>query len=236
MLLFTLITFPSCHRTPLNTASRHVLDADEGNTWILPKSSRPEHYRVHLDVRDIDSGSLEYSGEITIDIAVHDRTDHIVLHSKNHHIDEITAVSLETSTQIEIADWQQVDEFETLVVYFTSVLEADTRLALGIKYLGELTTSAGVGFYRTTFKTTDGETKFIGGTQFRSTGARLAFPCYDGEVDCENLSVKFVGGHPVLLQNLNIGPFLSSRLPTTLQSSFTQTQSQRQRKSKNHST
>jgi aminopeptidase N len=159
-----------------------TVDAGEGAVWILPKSSKPESYRVHLDVRNIHTGVLGYSGEATVNLVILQQTNLVVLHSKDQTIAEITAVNLDGGAAITVVDREPNAEYETIVVYFGSQLEIGTRVALTVKYETNLVTSRVIGFYQTSYEV-DGVTRYVGATQFEETGARYAFPCYDGELE-----------------------------------------------------
>jgi hypothetical protein len=153
---------------------------DDGSVWRLPMTSKPTHYRVHLDVRNIHTGALAYTGEATINIEILEKTDHVVFHSKNQVINEITAVNLASNANVPIAKHRLTPSYETILIYFTNELTAGTKIAITLKYSTNLVTSA-TGFYRTSY-TMSGTTRYVGATQFESTGARYAFPCYDGEM------------------------------------------------------
>ncbi|KAG5680753.1 hypothetical protein PVAND_010240 [Polypedilum vanderplanki] len=151
--------------------------SDEGSIWRLPYTSKPEYYRVHLDVRNIHTGALGYSGEATINIAILEKTNYVVFHSKNQVITELSARNLATNNEIVISKFRLTPAYDTILIYFANELAAGTKIAVTLKYSTNLVTSA-TGFYRTSY-VMDGTTRYVGATQFESTGARYAFPCYD---------------------------------------------------------
>ncbi|TMW48648.1 hypothetical protein DOY81_006278 [Sarcophaga bullata] len=72
------------------------------------------------------------------------------------------------------------DEREFLTLTRTSGVpfEVNSQWKLTIKYSGELRKDNG-GFYMSTYKDTEGKAHYLATTQFESTDARHAFPCYD---------------------------------------------------------
>jgi len=151
--------------------------SDEGQVWRIPKTSKPTYYRVHLDVRNIHTGDRAYSGEATIHINILEKTDRILFHSKNQVFSEISALNLETNSEIVISSYRLTPAYETIIVYFANELPAGSKISVNLKYSANLVTIV-TGFYQTSYNMY-GRTRYIGATQFEETGARYAFPCYD---------------------------------------------------------
>jgi aminopeptidase N len=147
------------------------------NQLRLPKSSVPERYRIHLDATFIHMGSRGFTGEVEIDVKVTEKTDHIMFHSKTQAIMELKVMNKGDKSEITILDYHQYAPADTLTIYFMDDLEAGTEIIVEIVYWTQMPTT-GTGFYQTSY-VIDGETRYLGATQFESTGARLAFPCYD---------------------------------------------------------
>ena len=72
-------------------------------------------------------------------------------------------------------------KLERLTVTFPKdvvTLKVGEKYKLGFRFEGELDTSM-MGYYRSAYETADGKQAYYGLTQFESTAARRAFPCWD---------------------------------------------------------
>ncbi|CAG9805230.1 unnamed protein product [Chironomus riparius] len=170
-----------------NTASIYIYNVlksidDFENMLRLPKIARPEHYSIYLDVSNIDTGALPYTAEVKIDVQIEERIDRIILHSKDHKIDEITVTNKISMQTIQMLDFHQNHDVDTLAIYFVDFLEVDTSIEVNIKYSANLQTITD-GFYRDSYIEFDEnqspKTKYLATTQFQAVEARRAFPCFD---------------------------------------------------------
>ena len=156
---------------------------DFENVLRLPKIAVPEHYNIYLDVSNIDTGALPYTGEVKIDVRITAITDRILLHSKDHEIEEIKVIDQNSMQPVQILDFHQNHDVDTLAIYFVDFLPVDTIIEVSIKYSAELLTQID-GFYRDSYVEFDEnqspKTKYLATTQFQAVEARRAFPCFDG--------------------------------------------------------
>lgn len=137
----------------------------------LPNTVEPRHYDLRL-APDLDRATFD--GEQSVDITIHEPVDRITLH----------AVDLDVSAAWLERDGSRIDATVTLdPVTETAHLDLVSPAEAGewtfrSNFSGELNDKL-VGFYRSTFVDSDGETRTIACTQFESTHARRAFPCWD---------------------------------------------------------
>lgn len=150
------------------------------NQLRLPRTSQPENYRLHVYAEKIPTGSREFSGEVEIDVYVRDTTSYIIFHSKSQTIEDLKVFTRVGQVEITILDYHLYPDADTLTIYFMEDIEADSQLTVKIKYAGTLLTSAtGYGFYQTSY-VINGETRYLGATNFESSvSTRYAFPQYD---------------------------------------------------------
>ena len=149
------------------------------NQWRLPRTSIPQGYRIHIDARNIQTGDLNFSGEVDIYAIIMERTDKILFHSRAHEIKELKVLDRETFDEIEILDFNQYVPTDTLAIYFMENLPANKEILIQIKYSAKLYVNTGYGFHQT-FYEVDGKTKYLGATNFESSvSTRHAFPNYD---------------------------------------------------------
>ena len=145
----------------------------DANPYRLPRDVLPSRYDIVMEP-DIDEA--RFVGEVVISATVQAPVDGIMLN----------AADLDCS----VATLQQNGSAIAAEVTFDAETErmalrpADGRrlepgeLQISCSFAGELNDQLR-GFYRSTFVDEDGEVRTIATTQFESTNARRAFPCFD---------------------------------------------------------
>jgi hypothetical protein len=152
----------------------------DGNTWRLPRATVPEHYRVHFDVRNVQSGDRDYTGEVSIDILMLEYTNRIMFHSKNQVINELKVFERGTTKELQVSSYRLFPATDILLIILESPLGGGQKITVNIKYATSLLTTS-YGFYQTSYDMY-GKTRYVAATQFEPTRARYAFPCYDGKI------------------------------------------------------
>jgi len=137
----------------------------------LPTSVVPSHYELHL-VPDLDAAT--FSGTQAVTVEVHESVDELVLHALDLEIDRIW---LERDGQRIEAAATLSPETETVEIALAEAAGPGAWV-LHSEFRGELNDKL-VGFYRSTFVDHEGQTRVLACTQFESTHARRAFPCWD---------------------------------------------------------
>jgi len=145
----------------------------DANPYRLPRDVLPSRYDI---VMEPDLAEARFVGEVVISATVQAPVDSIMLN----------AADLDCS----VATLQQNGSAIAAEVTFDAETErmalrpADGRrlepgeLQISCSFAGELNDQLR-GFYRSTFVDEDGEVRTIATTQFESTNARRAFPCFD---------------------------------------------------------
>src|SRR5262245_38082123 len=141
-------------------------------SYRLPETVRPERYEIRLTP---DLKASTFAGEETIFVNVREPVTEIVLNAIELTILAVSIVSAEgkvlqgTSTLDEIS--------ERAILQFPQVLTPGPW-QLHLTFSGILNDKLH-GFYRSTYKDATGQDKMLASTQFESTDARRAFPCWD---------------------------------------------------------
>jgi len=140
------------------------------NKYRLPKTVIPNHYSITIKP-DLDNE--KFSGSETITLKVKEKVNSIKLNSIDLVIDraEIKDISLKSINISEDKD------HETVSVNFDEYLDPG-EYKLDLDFHGDLDNSLR-GFYLSRYKDDNGVDHKIGTTQFESTDARRAFPCFD---------------------------------------------------------
>ncbi len=138
---------------------------------LLPAHIAPIHYNIYLNP-DLDN--FVFEGEETIDIDVKKADDSIILHCAE--IEVLNAFAQVGKKQISAKRITYNKKSETVTIKLSQKLpKGKTKISL--TFTGILNDKMR-GFYRSRY-VHNGKTYHMGVTQFESTDARRAFPCFD---------------------------------------------------------
>lgn len=137
----------------------------------LPRHVLPRHYTLEL-VPDLADHT--FAGTVAIDLDVVEATDRIVLNAAELLIGEASIIVAGERSTIPVS----VDEAAERLVLTPANGLRPGRVRLEMAFTGELNDRLR-GFYRSTLVGADGTERTIATTQFQSTDARRAFPCFD---------------------------------------------------------
>lgn len=146
----------------------------------LPRDVKPVHYNIFC--HNIDYEKNLFDGTATIDFEVFSKTKSIILNQKFLSFNKVVLKSSKGEEEVEevIKD----DANETVEFKLSSEIDAALKsVQVVVDYSGIIRTDM-AGFYTSNYKNEKGETKYILTTQFESTDARSAFPCFD-EPNCK---------------------------------------------------
>ncbi|XP_064118220.1 aminopeptidase N-like isoform X2 [Macrobrachium nipponense] len=169
LVLLTLITA---------VANASVEEVDAKQIIILPKTLKPIHYNVWL--QPFINGNFSIEGKVAIDFEVLQPTYYVILHMTDIITKNESSRVLEKDSGHEVSIIQQ--RYEPLrnlyIATLQEQLEVGRLYTFSLKFVGTLGEQAR-GFYRSSYRKENGETSWVASTQFQSTDARRAFPCFD---------------------------------------------------------
>lgn len=142
----------------------------------IPRNVIPLNYNVHCF--NLDYESKRFDGRTTIDFKVLSKSNVITLNQK---LLSFKSVLLKKGdTEHEASEITKHDENETVEIKFDENIDpaSTSHVQLIVEYFGIIRTDM-AGLYISDYKNEQGEIKNILTTQFESTDARSAFPCYD---------------------------------------------------------
>jgi len=143
-----------------------------GGSYRLPHTAVPEHYRIHL-TPNLEQATFE--GDETVTLTLQEPSDVLLLNALDL---EIAHASVEFPNGTRISGDARLDvECEQLALRFPQEL-APGRYQLHLSFRGSLNDKL-AGFYRSTYTDAEGREHVLASTQFESTDARRAFPCWD---------------------------------------------------------
>ncbi|XP_037773484.1 aminopeptidase N-like [Penaeus monodon] len=146
----------------------------------LPPSLKPLRYLIRL--QPFVNGNFSIFGFMEVEMEVLETTSNITLHmldiiTKNDTVKVLASGGLE-QRQVEIKSQHYDPVRQFYVAQMEEKLMKGKRYTLQMEFLAYLNDQL-YGFYRSTYKDVDGNTKYLAVTQFQSTHARRAFPCFD---------------------------------------------------------
>lgn len=133
----------------------------------------PSHYRIKLEP---DLEKATFIGSVEIEVEVNNPTDTIQMNAADLAIQSARVVD-SVGSNTEVADIFLDAEMERLTLSFDSQISPGPHTIVA-EFTGVLNDQLH-GFYRSTFTDDDGVDHTIATTQFESTHARRAFPCFD---------------------------------------------------------
>ncbi|XP_074021932.1 endoplasmic reticulum aminopeptidase 1-like [Numenius arquata] len=151
----------------------------------LPKDVVPLHYRllIHPNLT-----TLTFAGTAAIEVKVARQTGAVVLHSKRLQIARATVEAGHGHPALE-ARVLEHEALEQVALLIPEPLRAGHSYTLHIQYMANLSQSF-QGFYKSTYRTREGELRVLAATQFEPTAARMAFPCFDEPAFKARFSIK----------------------------------------------
>ncbi len=139
--------------------------------YRLPHTVTPRHYALSLAP---DLVTNRFEGTVTIAITVHQPVSEIVLNAAEL---EIRSAVLHSARGEQAGTVTLDAELERATVALSNRLTPGDA-TLVVAFTGTIN-DALRGFYRSVFRDADGRERVIATTQFESTDARRAFPCWD---------------------------------------------------------
>jgi puromycin-sensitive aminopeptidase len=133
----------------------------------------PSHYRISLEP-NLDEAT--FSGSVEIEVEVGQATDNIQINSADLQITS-AAVFDAVGGKTEVTGVEHDEDMERATLSFDSELSSGPYTIVA-EFTGILNDQLH-GFYRSVFTDDDGVKHTIATTQFESTHARRAFPCFD---------------------------------------------------------
>ncbi|XP_062943095.1 endoplasmic reticulum aminopeptidase 1 isoform X2 [Cynocephalus volans] len=177
--LMTLLTMstPSWCQSSEATSPK----ASNGTPFPWNKMRLPEHViPVHYDLMiHANLTTLTFWGTTKVEITASQPTSTIILHS--HHLQISKAILRKGTGERPSEEPLRVLEYpphEQIALLAPEPLLVGIPYTVVIDYAGNLSENFH-GFYKSTYRTKEGEVRILASTQFEPTAARMAFPCFD---------------------------------------------------------
>ncbi|KAL7638670.1 UNVERIFIED_CONTAM: hypothetical protein RMT77_011242 [Armadillidium vulgare] len=147
----------------------------------LPRNVNPLHYLVQL--RPYINENFTFDGHVEMTFEVLEDTMNVTLHindivTKNETIKVMPENSQGDSGEVTIKSHQYDQDRQFYVAHLKEPLKRGQNYIISIDFVGFLNKDLD-GFYRSSYKDENGNTRWLAATQFQPTDARKAFPCMD---------------------------------------------------------
>lgn len=141
---------------------------------LLPTNARPISYDINL-VPDLKA--FTFDGQVVIDLDILEESDKLTFHTLELELFSTTFTSADGKDYECTKDNTSYDEESNQTCLSFAEKLPKGKGKLNIKFQGQLNDKM-AGFYRSKY-TVNGEDRWMATTQFESTDARRAFPCWD---------------------------------------------------------
>ncbi|KAB0392614.1 hypothetical protein E2I00_013469, partial [Balaenoptera physalus] len=187
LMLLTVATPSWCQRSETTSPKASNRAPFPWNKMRLPEHITPVHYDlvIHANLT-----TLTFGGTTEIEITANKPTSTIVLHS--HHLQISKAALRKGAGERQSEELLRVLEYppqEQIALLAPEPLVVGLPYTIVIDYAGNLSESFH-GFYKSTYRTKEGEVRILASTQFEPTAARMAFPCFDEPAFKASFSIK----------------------------------------------
>ncbi|XP_006081262.1 endoplasmic reticulum aminopeptidase 1 isoform X1 [Myotis lucifugus] len=188
LLILLVVPTPSCCQSSETAPPR----TSDGTPFPWNKMRLPEHIvPVHYDLLiHANLTTLTFEGTTAIDITASQPTSAIILH--NQHLQMLRATLKKGAGETQSEEPLRVLEYpprEQIALLAPTPLEVGLPYTVVLDYAGNLSESFR-GFYKSTYRTKEGEVRILASTQFEPTAARMAFPCFDEPAFKATFSIK----------------------------------------------
>lgn len=188
LLILLTVSTPSWGQSSETTSPK----ASDGtpfpwNKMRLPEHIIPGHYdlMIHANLT-----TLTFKGTTAIEITASQRTSAIILHSNHLQISKATlkkgAGERQSEEPLRVLEYPPHEQIALLA---PEPLVVGLPYTIVIEYAGNLSETFH-GFYKSTYRTKEGEVRILASTQFEPVAARMAFPCFDEPAFKASFSIK----------------------------------------------
>nr|CAD7396258.1 unnamed protein product [Timema cristinae] len=170
------------------TTGSTILTQMKQQIYRLPTTISPVNYVIRLTPH-LEEDRFNFDGEVTITINVAEYTNQIVLHASDMVVDTAATQVTHSDGTVQTISSHETNELrETYTITLVDSLVVGQQYNVYIKFLGNLRDDM-YGFYRSYYTVGGADSserlyglspvRWLASTQFESTYARRAFPCFD---------------------------------------------------------
>lgn len=152
----------------------------------LPSFAVPEHYDLKIVP---DMTTFSFTGSLNLTVRILSPTNILQLHMMSIKIDSAKVTLMDGAVLADL-NYTYNSKFNIATIEL-GVDVIPQVIVLSLEYTGEINDKMH-GFYRSSYKDEQNREKFLASTQFESTYARYAFPCFDEPIYKATFDVSLV--------------------------------------------
>nr|CAD7397313.1 unnamed protein product [Timema poppensis] len=126
----------------------------------------------------LDNDNFTFDGEVKIQVIVEVETNVITIHQNDTIIEETSVTDLSSGQIVPVTNETYEPLYHFHNIYLQNNLSVGQEYEIYIKYKGYLRDDM-QGLFKSYYKTSDGQTRWMAATHFQPCRARRAFPCFD---------------------------------------------------------
>jgi len=167
----------------------------------LPLSVLPTLYTIDLNA---SLGTAHFGGRMQMDLHFAEEAEEILFHAIDMDISDVQ-FTLPPAAPVAVAAAGYTGQHDLYHVKLPSRVAAGSSATLTMEFAGTIGRGLG-GFYLSEYRTRSGERRLMASTQFESTDARRAFPCFDEPAFKANFSISLTteAHHRTVLSNMPV--------------------------------
>lgn len=173
-----------------------IIAPRDDDPYRLPENLlQVHHYDIELTLYDTVFDTNTFEGHSIVSFSLLENTNSIKIHADGMNFSSVTLLDINDNSISLLNEEFAIDPVTTFVTINTvPTLQAGSIYYLHFHYVSLLRTDAFRGFYKSSYQTLTGETKNLATTQFQTTFARRAFPCFDEPSFKATFDIKII--HP----------------------------------------
>ncbi|XP_070506774.1 uncharacterized protein [Chironomus tepperi] len=169
-------------QTTLTTTKAPVVTTTTEEPATTPDSG-PTNLRLREDVKPIlydlllhpDLQTGHFTGNVKIDLNITSSINDFAIHT---HLLNVSSVKFTLSgSNVAVKSYEHDAKLEQLKIYLTTSVGPTEYSVLEIEFSGSLNDKI-VGFYRSVYRDSEGNGRYIATSKFEPTFARQSFPCF----------------------------------------------------------
>ncbi|CAK9796737.1 Aminopeptidase N [Anthophora quadrimaculata] len=144
--------------------------------YRLPTTITPKSYSIWVTSNVSELDNFLFTGTVNITATVTNDTSYIVLHSVDL---KHTNISVHREgKKVDVLNTAIDKKYNVLIIKIDGILQVGENIDIMIEYEGHLN-EVMRGFYRSWYKDSYGNKRWLAATQMEPVGARKMFPCFD---------------------------------------------------------
>lgn len=159
-----------------------IVVPQEDDPYRLPENLlKVNHYNIELTLKDDVFETNTFDGTVSVSFTMQQDADSVTIHADEIDFSKVELLDGDNiNIELVTKNFTSNPETTSLTIETEKTLQNGGTYTFNFVYTALLRTDTSYhGLYKSTYQTSTGETKNLATTQFQTTSARRAFPCFD---------------------------------------------------------